>query len=300
MKTFVNIADLGSFSRAAGALGMSSGMATRHISMLENHLGTRLINRTTRTISLTKSGLIYLEQARVILDALEEAEQSMKLEHECTTGTVRIVARVEFGLHHLAPALKPYLRRYPNVVVDVTLLDRPVNLVDEGFDIGILAEQQIVGTSVIARRLARDHMTICAASVYLKTHGTPRDPKQLSAHAWLGSSGHVVEHGVVFNTAAGNVRVKPTCIIVANDASVLRQCALLGMGIAALPDAMITEDVRCGALIPLLTDFPLPFIENMLVYSNRRHMPPSVRNLIDHLRRHFVFDSDSPLQCSPR
>uniref|UniRef100_UPI003BEEB706 LysR substrate-binding domain-containing protein n=1 Tax=Burkholderia arboris TaxID=488730 RepID=UPI003BEEB706 len=159
---------------------------------------------------------------------------------------------------------------------------------------------QIVGTSVIARRLARDRMTICAASAYLEKHGVPQDPEQLLAHAWLGSSSQVAKNGFVINTAAGDIRVRPVCTVVANDVSVLRQCTLRGMGIAALPDAIIHDDVTCGALIPLLLDFPLPPVEIMLVYSGRRHMPANVRSLIDQLLRHFALDSDSKLQSIPR
>ena len=138
MRVFVRVADLGSFARAASAMDISNAVATRHVADLEGRLGTRLLNRTTRSLSLTESGQVYLERARQILDELEDVEQMVVARNHEPLGSLRIVAPVVFGLHNLAPVLQTYAQRYPKVVPDVTLVDRQVDLVEEGFDVGIV------------------------------------------------------------------------------------------------------------------------------------------------------------------
>src|SRR5579859_6780470 len=138
MRVFVKVADLGSFPRAASAMDISNAVATRHVADLEGRLGTRLLNRTTRSLSLTESGQVYLERARQILDELEDVEQMVVARNHEPVGTLRIVAPVVFGLHNLAPLLQSYIERHPKVVPDLTLVDRGVDLVEEGFDVGVV------------------------------------------------------------------------------------------------------------------------------------------------------------------
>src|SRR6266702_734281 len=143
MRVFVKVADLGSFARAASAMDISNAVATRHVADLEGRLGTRLLNRTTRRLSLTESGTTYLERVRHILDDLEGVEQMVVARNHEPVGTLRIVAPVVFGLHNLAPVLQTYAERYPKVIPDVTLVDRQVDLVEEGFDVGVVIARQM-------------------------------------------------------------------------------------------------------------------------------------------------------------
>ena len=287
MKVFVRVADLGSFARAAGAMDISNAVATRHIADLEGRLGTRLLNRTTRSLSLTESGQVYLERARQILDELEDVEQMVVARNHEPVGSLRIVAPVVFGLHNLAPVLQTYTERYPKVVPDVTLVDRQVDLVEEGFDVGIVIARQMRSASIVTRRLTTGCLTVCATPGYLEKHGVPTRPEDLSEHPSLSLPSEYFGDERVFTGPEGEVRVRPTNVIVANNTEMLRQFALLGMGIAILPSYLIGNDTTRGKLVRLLSDYQLPQVEINVAYPSRRHLPAKVRTFIDHLVEHF-------------
>ncbi|SOE83045.1 transcriptional regulator, LysR family [Caballeronia arationis] len=287
MKVFVRVADLGSFARAANSMDISNAVATRHIADLEGRLGTRLLNRTTRSLSLTESGQVYLERARQILDELDDVEQMVVARNHEPVGSLRIVAPVVFGLHNLAPVLQTYAQRYPKVVPDVTLVDRQVDLVEEGFDVGIVIARQVRSASVVTRRLTTGCMTVCATPDYLATHGTPTRPEELLAHPCLSLPSEYWGDERVFTGPEGEVRVRPSNVIVANNTEMLRQFALLGMGIAILPSYLIGNDTTSGRFVRLLSDYRLPQVEINVAYPSRRHLPAKVRTFIDHLVEHF-------------
>jgi DNA-binding transcriptional LysR family regulator len=287
MKVFVRVADLGSFARAANSMDISNAVATRHIADLEGRLGTRLLNRTTRSLSLTESGQVYLERARQILDELDDVEQMVVARNHEPVGSLRIVAPVVFGLHNLAPVLQTYAQRYPKVLPDVTLVDRQVDLVEEGFDVGIVIARQVRSASVVTRRLTTGCMTVCATPEYLATHGTPTRPEELLAHPCLSLPSEYWGDERVFTGPDGEVRVRPSNVIVANNTEMLRQFALLGMGIAILPSYLIGNDTTRGRLVRLLSDYRLPQVEINVAYPSRRHLPAKVRTFIDHLVEHF-------------
>jgi len=287
MKVFVRVADLGSFARAAGAMDISNAVATRHIADLEGRLGTRLLNRTTRSLSLTESGQVYLERARQILDELEDVEQMVVARNHEPVGSLRIVAPVVFGLHNLAPVLQTYTERYPKVIPDVTLVDRQVDLVEEGFDVGIVIARQMRSASIVTRRLTTGCLTVCATPGYLEKHGVPTRPEDLAEHPSLSLPSEYFGDERVFTGPDGEVRVRPTNVIVANNTEMLRQFALLGMGIAILPSYLIGNDTTRGKLVRLLSDYQLPQVEINVAYPSRRHLPAKVRTFIDHLVEHF-------------
>jgi DNA-binding transcriptional LysR family regulator len=287
MRVFVRVADLGSFARAANAMDISNAVATRHVADLEGRLGTRLLNRTTRSLSLTESGQVYLERARQILDELEDVEQMVVARNHEPLGSLRIVAPVVFGLHNLAPVLQTYAQRYPKVVPDVTLVDRQVDLVEEGFDVGIVIARQVKSASVVTRRLTTGCMTVCATPEYLEQHGTPTRPEHLLGHPCLSLPAEYWGDERVFTGPDGEVRVRPQNVIIANNTEMLRQFALLGMGIAILPSYLIGSDMTRGKLVRLLSDFQLPQIEINVAYPSRRHLPAKVRTFIDHLVEYF-------------
>ncbi|WP_341315505.1 LysR family transcriptional regulator [Paraburkholderia sp. IMGN_8] len=287
MRVFVKVADLGSFVRAAGVLDLSTAVVTRHVADLEGRLGTRLLNRTTRRLSLTESGTTYLERVRHILDDLEGVEQMVVARNHEPVGTLRIVAPVVFGLHSLAPVVQSYAERYPDVMPDVTLADRHVDLVEEGFDVGILVARQMRSASIVTRRLTTGYMTVCASPAYLAQHGTPTHPEHLRAHPCLSRPAEQGGDERVFTGPDGEVRVRPTNAIAANNTEMLRQFALLGMGVAILPSYLIGRDLEVGRLVPLLGDYRLPQVEITIAYPSRRHLPAKVRTFIDHLVEHF-------------
>jgi DNA-binding transcriptional LysR family regulator len=291
MRVFVKVADLGSFVGAASTLDLSTAVITRHVADLEARLSTRLLNRTTRRLSLTEAGRTYLERVRHILDDLEGVEQMVVARNHEPVGTLRIVAPVVFGLHSLAPVVQSYAARYPDVMPDVTLADRQVDLVEEGFDVGILATRHMRSGSIVTRRLTTGYMTVCATPAYLAQHGTPTRPEHLLDHPCLARPS---EHGGeerVFTGPDGEVRVRPGNAIGANNTEMLRQFALLGMGVAILPSYLIGRDLASGRLVPLLTDYRLPQVEITIAYPSRLHLPAKVRTFIDHLVEHFQHSS---------
>ncbi|SIT39067.1 Transcriptional regulator [Paraburkholderia ribeironis] len=287
MRVFVKVADLGSFVGAANALDLSSAVVTRHVADLEARLGTRLLNRTTRRLSLTESGATYLERVRHILDDLEGVEQMVVARNHEPVGTLRIVAPVVFGLHSLAPVVQSYAARYPDVVPDVTLADRQVDLVEEGFDVGILIARHMRSASIVTRRLMTGHLTVCATPAYLAQHGTPTRPEHLLEHPCLSRPSEQGGEERVFSGPDGDVRVRPVNAVAANNTEMLRQFALLGMGVAILPSYLIGRDLASGRLVPLLGDYRLPQIEITIAYPSRLHLPAKVRTFIDHLVEHF-------------
>ncbi|MGF6772109.1 DNA-binding transcriptional LysR family regulator [Paraburkholderia sp. GAS199] len=287
MRVFVKVADLGSFVGAANALDLSTAVVTRHVADLEGRLGARLLNRTTRRLSLTESGTTYLERVRHILDDLEGVEQMVVARNHEPVGTLRIVAPVVFGLHSLAPVVQSYAARYPDVVPDVTLVDRHVDLVEESFDVGILVARQMRSASIVTRRLTTGHMTVCATPAYLQAHGTPTRPEHLLTHPCLSRPSEQGSDERVFTGPEGEVRVRPSTAIAANNTEMLRQFALLGMGVAILPSYLIGRDLAAGRLVALLDDYHLPKIEITIAYPSRLHLPAKVRTFIDHLVEHF-------------
>ncbi|WP_207000047.1 LysR family transcriptional regulator [Trinickia mobilis] len=295
MRVFVKVADLGSFARAASAMDISNAVATRHVADLEGRLGTRLLNRTTRSLSLTESGQVYLERARQILDELEDVEQMVVARNHEPVGTLRIVAPVVFGLHNLAPVLQTYTERYPKVVPDVTLVDRQVDLVEEGFDVGIVIARQMRSASIVTRRLTTGCLTVCATPAYLEKHGVPTRPEHLLEHPCLSLPSEYWGDERVFTGPDGEMRVRPANVIIANNTEMLRQFALLGMGIAILPSYLIGSDMTRGRLVRLLGDYRLPQVEINVGYPSRRHLPAKVRTFIDHLVEHFSQTPNSQL-----
>jgi DNA-binding transcriptional LysR family regulator len=292
MRVFVKVADLGSFVRAASVMELSTAVVTRHVADLEARLGTRLLNRTTRRLSLTESGTTYLERVRHILDDLEGVEQMVVARNHEAVGTLRIVAPVVFGLHSLAPVVQSYAERYPEVKPDVTLADRHVDLVDEGFDVGIMVARQMRGASIVTRRLTTGYLTVCATPAYLEQHGTPVHPEDLLRHSCLSRAAEQGGDERVFTGPEGEVRVRPSNAIAANNTEMLRQFALLGMGVAILPSYLIGRDLASGRLVPLLGAYRLPQIEITIAYPSRLHLPAKVRTFIDHLVEHFRQSDD--------
>lgn len=288
IKLFVKIADFGSFSGAANAMDISKAVATRHIADLEGQLGTRLFNRTTRRLSLTESGQVYLDRVRQILMELDDVEQMVMARNREPVGILRIAAPVVFGLQNLALALHTYTQRYPKVVPDLTLVDRQVDLVAERIDVAIVITRQMSGTSTVARRLTTGCMTVCAAPAYIERHGKPTHPGHLAEHQCLSLPDEFRGGDLEFTNAAGTVQVCPPSAAIANNTAVLRQFALLGTGIAILPSYLIHTDILRGTLVPLLSDYKLPQFEIKVAYPARSHLSAKVRTFIDHLIAYFA------------
>ena len=286
LKVFVKVAEAGSLSGAARHLDLSNPSVTRHLAELEAYVGARLFNRSTRRLSLTEAGVSYLERCRQVLIEIDDATLAAGTGAASPSGTLRINAPVSFSVDHLAQLLPEYAQRYPEVGLDVTLSDRVVDLVDEGYDLAIRIGR-IRDSSLVARKIAPARTLLAAAPAYLKKHGTPRVPADLVRHNCLGYS-YAFARGEWHFTRNGTpytVRVKGT--MQANNGDLLRQAAISGMGIIRQPSFIIYRELRAKTLVPLLTQYAAPGNTIHAVYPSRRHISAKVRTFVDYLVEKF-------------
>ena len=281
--TFVRVVEAGSFVRAADQLGISTTAASRQVADLEAHLGSRLLQRTTRRLGLTEAGSAYFERAQQILGALEEADMVAGREGQQPYGTLRLSAPVSFGIFHLAPLLAAFNERHPDVRLDVSLADRVVDLVDEGFDIAIRIVGQVADT-LVARRLTTVRNVICASPEYLHKHGTPKTPQELAQHNCLLYTLTARSSEWTFRAPRGeSVTVKVDGGLRSNNGDLLRAAALGGEGIVLQPSFMVGADLMRGTLVRLLPKYEIPALAAYAVYPTRRHLPAKVRAFVDFL-----------------
>ncbi|MDX1576058.1 MAG: LysR family transcriptional regulator [Kiloniellales bacterium] len=287
MALFARVVEAGGFSAAARELGLSKASVSKRIARLEDRLGARLLNRTTRRLSLSEAGeAFYAGCRRMVLEA-EAAEQAVTHLAAAPRGTLRVNAPMSFGQIHLAPALNAFLERYPELAVDLVLDDREVNLVQDGFDVGVRIKP-LQDSSLIARRLAPSRALICAAPAYLAAHGAPQRPEDLTRHSCLLYS-YQSEPGVwLLRGPEGERRVRVSGRLRANNGEALLEAAVAGLGITRLPSFIIGEEVRAGRLQPLLTDWtPGNPVAVHAIYPAGRNLSPKVRVFVDFLAEHF-------------
>lgn len=286
MRVFTAVVEAGSFAGAADKLDLSRGMATRYVAQLEAHLGVRLLNRTTRRLSLTEAGSDYCQRAIQVLAMVEEAETSVAQEASVPRGTLRVTSSVAFGVRHLGRAITEYLQHYPGVEADVTLNDRVVDLIEEGFDVAVRVAARI-DPGLVARRLTRARIAACASPGYLKKHGTPKSPEDLARHNcltyayWsLGNEWHFRRKGV-------QRKVRVSGSLRGNNGDILVNAAIEGMGVILQPTFLAYEALREGKLVRILPAWEADELSVFAVYPHRKYLPPKVRSFIDFLAGRF-------------
>jgi DNA-binding transcriptional LysR family regulator len=288
LTAFAKVVESGSFVRAAERLGTSVSAVSRHVAELEAHLDVRLLNRTTRRLSLTESGQVFYEHCVQLLADLDEAEQSASASAITPRGTLRLSAPVSFGERYLAPAIGDFVERYTDMRFDVELSDRAVDLVDERFDaavrIGAIGSQNLIG-----RMVGLTRMVCCATPAYLARRGEPKRPEDLAGHECLTYEYALQRNTWLFRDRDGSSRhVKVSGSVHANSGRFLVALALEGRGIAYEPDFIVGLDVQAGRLVPLLLAFQPPASQIQLVYPSRRHLSAKVRAFADFLRERFA------------
>lgn len=280
---FAKVVEAGSFARAAERLGVSVSSVSRQVSELEAHLGARLLNRTTRRLSLTEAGRVFHEHSVQLLADLEEAEASAGAGAVVPRGTLRISSGVTFGVRYVAPELAAFMARFPELRLDIELSDRVVDLVDEGFDcavrIGAIGGQNLVG-----RRIGSTRLVCCASPAYLARHGEPRTPDDLARHACLLYRYAPQRDTWTFSDRGGVAhKVRVSGPVYANNGGVLTALARDGIGIVNEPDFISGPDIRTGRLVPILRKFaPVPSGIHV-VYPSRRHLSAKVRAFTEFL-----------------
>ncbi|MCR9071550.1 MAG: LysR family transcriptional regulator [Alphaproteobacteria bacterium] len=283
LATFVAVADAQSFSAAADRLDLSRAMASKHIQALEDRLGVKLLERTTRRVRLTDAGRRYLERARRLLQDLEVADTEARGERLAPGGLLRVNGPVSFSRTHLGAAIAPFLSRYPELSVDLTVNDRVVDLLEEGYDVAVRIGR-LSDSSLVARRLAPVAIHLAASPGYLALRGVPRHPAELVDHACLTYA--YSSEGIAwrFTDASGAVVVaRPRGPMSANNGDILTEAAIAGAGIVQQPDFVLGPYFANGSLVRLLPDWQSPELAVHAVHHQSRHVSAKIRVFIDYL-----------------
>ncbi len=286
MKTYSAVVEAGSFVGAMEATGLSKPAVSRHVAELEEHLGTRLLQRTTRRLSMTSEGQAYYLRCKEILAAVQEAEAEVGLSTVEAHGPLRIGAPQTFGALHLAGLWGRFAAENPQVSLDIVLSDRTVDLVEEGYDL-VVRIARLTESSLVSRPLARTRMVLCASPDYLAKRGLPTHPQELVGHDVISYSYWASGTTWTFQGRAGEVSVKTTSRIHANNGDTCRAAALAHQGIILQPDFLVYEDLRAGSLLELMPDFRAAELGIFAVYPTRKQLPLKVRRLVDFLVEAF-------------
>lgn len=287
MTAFVRAVELGGFSVAARDLGLTPSAISKLVTRLEDRLGVRLLNRTTRRLALTPEGEAYFHRSQRILADIHEAEDEVARFRAQPRGLLRVNVGTAFGMHQLAPALPEFLSRYPEMQVELTITDRLVDLIEEGADMGIRLGT-LADSTLIARRICDVERVVCAAPEYLKRHGVPRKPAELLAHNCLSMTYAPGLRRWPFEARDGVKHVEVSGNASASSADALLQLALRGLGVIRLSDVIVGAAIREGRLVPMLENVhhreALPL---HAVYPQGRHRSPRVAAMVEFLVERF-------------
>ena len=292
IQVFAQVVESGSFAKAAERLGLSTSATSRHVADLEGHLQTRLLNRTTRRVSLTESGRAFYERAVQLLADLEEAEQEAARAAVVPRGTIRLTTSVNFGVRHLAPAIAEFLAQHAEVRFDVSLSDRMVDLVEEGFDLAVRIGPA-GADNLVARKLGETRLVPCASPLYLSAHPAPKTPEELAGHNCFTYEYLAPRNLWRFRDSSGNERaVRVAGTLHSNNGDLLAEVAARGAGVVLEPAFIVGPDVRAGRLVPLLQDFTPPPVPIYAVYPSRKHLSAKVRRFVEFLVERFALGQD--------
>ena len=286
MRVFTTVVDLGSQSAAADHLDLSRPVVSRYLAELEEWVGARLMHRTTRKLSLTAAGFETLPRCRQLLELADDLQATVSVPGDAPRGLLRISVSTSFGQAQLACAVTDYVRLNPQVSIDLQMLDRTVNLVDERIDLAIRTSNDL-DPNLIARKLTVCRSVLCASPAYLREHPAPQQVEELSRHNCLTHSyyGKSLWH---FTRGGEDVAVPVQGNISANEASTLLSATLAGAGVSLLPTYQAGIHVQQGTLVRLLPQAEPRVVNIYAVYASRKHMPATLRSLLDFLAERFT------------
>lgn len=289
MRTFVRIVEIGSFTGVAAELNTTQPTISRQVAMLEEHLGTRLLTRTTRTVRPTDDGLAFYERAVRALEAVAEAESAVGRRRGKPAGLLRLATPVVFGRLHVMPRLPAFMARYRDVGVDLVMSDTFIDLVEQGIDVAVRVGE-ITDPGLIVRRIGLVRRLTVASPAYLAGRAPPRAPADLADHDCIVYTRLVTGSRWLFESADGPVAVEVSGRFRADNSEAIREATLAGLGIAVIPAFAFTREIEDGVLVRLLADFEPRSLPIHAVYPSRRFLPLKTRAIIDHLAGEFALD----------
>lgn len=280
LRAFIAVAEAGGFGKAAIRLNSSPPAITRAVAGLEDRLGVRLFNRTTRTVHLTEPGVRFLDDARRVLSDLDTAEQDVKGEARLATGQLSITASLAFGRSVLQPIIADFTDAHPLVGVSMLLFDRVVDLVDEGFDLAVRVGE-LPDSTLVSSHIGEVRRILVASPDYLSKRGMPKRPADLKTHAMISHTALMPNRELKFNGAGKSARLTVVPRIEINDIHAGIQLAEHGKGITIVLSYMVADALRSGRLVPILGDYAPPPVPVHLIYAQRRIIAPKVRAFLD-------------------
>ena len=286
MQMFVRIVETGNFSAVARQLGTTQPTISKQLTALEQRLQTRLLNRSTRSISLTEAGAAYYERCRRILDEVREAEGALGKLQSALSGTLHVNGSIALGQIFLTPLLLRFQRQYPELAIELSLSDRYIDLVEEGADLAVRIGR-LADSNLVARRLGSTRRVVVATPAYLAAHGTPRRPEDLAQHSCLLYAYLSTGNEWSFNGPDGEIRVRVQGNFKANNGDAIRQALLANVGVAMSPDWLIHDKLESGEVVVLLPEFTPPPLDINAVYPSGRHVSTKVRTFIEFLQEEF-------------
>ncbi len=288
MRVFLKVVELKNFGLAGEQMGISRPAVTRSIAMLEEHFNVRLLHRSTHNVSLTEAGEAYVDGVRAVLDKLDEVEAEVNRSVREPKGTLRIAAPTSFSMTDLAPLVARYRRRYPEVRLEVALIDAHVDIVEGRYDVCFVADHKAASATMVSRALAPIKPVLVASPGYLRRAGTPADPASLRDHDLLA---HVDtgRQALELRTPSGPERIEFEPALAASSSVLVREAALADMGIAVIPESLVSDDIQHGRLNVVLPNCEVegPQRQMAILYSGRRHLSAKVRTFIEFAVEYF-------------
>lgn len=285
--TFVRVVEARSFTAAAERLGITKSVASKYVTRLEARLGARLLNRTTRRLSLTEAGAALYERSRVALEEIVAAERCVSHVQTAPRGRLKVNAPTSFGILHLGPTLPEFLTRFPEITLDVSYNDRYVDVIDEGYDATLRIIPSMPDSTLVARPLTPIHFVVCAAPAYLERAGVPRTPEHLRRHNCLiyapnnGNQWH-------FAGPDGDYSVTVSGSYQSNNGMAIGDMLLAGIGLARSPTFMVGDALKRGTLVTMLDEYRTESSTLYAVYPQNRYLSPKVRAFVDFLAERFA------------
>lgn len=284
---FVQVAELGSLTKAAEKLEMSNAAASRTLIALEERLGARLVERTTRRLWLTEVGQSFYRRCSALLFEIAEAEAEVNEATLRPTGTLHVTSPVSFAMLHIAPALPEFQRRYPQLKVQITTANRYFDFIEAGMDVAIRTREYESDSNITVRKLARNWRVMAASPGYLAQNGAPKHPEELKSHRMLIYN--LAKDPTVLHLSRGDEHrdIEISSVVDSNEGQVIVSAGLAGLGILIQPQYIIHEEIVAGRLVPVLLDWALPPLTINIAYQSRQHLPAKIRVFTDYLVERF-------------